>query len=193
VIISEGLAVQEGIRMPEAENQADRRAAMEKVVSTYEAPLLRYAVRLMNHSDAAQDVVQESLIRFFERWNDSMEPAPQVACWLYRTVHNCAVDYIRKESRRAMFLKQQGEASEPLCDPEVTKEQTESPEDIIARAMDALNLRERQLVVLKVLQEKSYKEIAEITGLSEGNVGYILHHAVKKMAAKVRRGTDNEE
>ena len=52
-----------------------------------------------------------------------------------------------------------------------------------AEALSRLSVRERQLVVLKVYEEKSYKEIAEITGLTVGNVGFILHTAIKKLAA----------
>ena len=52
-----------------------------------------------------------------------------------------------------------------------------------AEALSRLSDRERQLVVLKVYEEKSYKEIAEITGLTVGNVGFILHTAIKKLAA----------
>jgi RNA polymerase sigma-70 factor (ECF subfamily) len=54
------------------------------------------------------------------------------------------------------------------------------------RALHSLGLREQQLVVLKVYEEKSYREIGEITGLTVSNVGYILHHAMKKMAAILR-------
>ena len=50
--------------------------------------------------------------------------------------------------------------------------------------------RERQLVILKVYEEKSYNEISEITGLTSSNVGYILHHAMKTLAAILRK-SDN--
>ena len=40
---------------------------------------------------------------------------------------------------------------------------------------------------LKVYEEKSYREIADETGLTVGNVGFILHSAMKKLAAKLSR------
>jgi len=40
-------------------------AAFNAIVSEYEGPLLRYAVRIVHHHDAAQNVVQETFIRLF--------------------------------------------------------------------------------------------------------------------------------
>ena len=54
-------------------------------------------------------------------------------------------------------------------------------------ALQTLGLREQQLVILQVYEEKSYREISDITGLTVSNVGYILHHAMKKMAAELAK------
>ena len=56
-----------------------------------------------------------------------------------------------------------------------------------AEALRRLGDRERELVVLKVYEEKSYKEIAEITGLTVSNVGFILHTAMKKLATMLSK------
>ena len=56
-----------------------------------------------------------------------------------------------------------------------------------AEALSALSSRDQQLVILKIYEEKSYKEISEITGLTVTNVGYILHHAMKKLAVELKR------
>ena len=58
--------------------------------------------------------------------------------------------------------------------------------DGIAAALKKLSLREQQLVILKVFEQKSYREISEITGLTESNVGYILHHAMKQLAVLMK-------
>ena len=50
-----------------------------------------------------------------------------------------------------------------------------------------MSLREQQLVILKVYEEMSYKEISEITDLTVSNVGYILHHAMRKMADALKK------
>ncbi len=159
----------------------------EALVSRYEGPLLRYVTRILRDADAAQDVVQNTLIKLLKRWKDALEPSPQMSAWLYRVAHNGAVDYIRKESRkRDLHVRHSEEVKtgETLAMPEI-RERSEALE-LAESLLGVLSLREQQLVVLKVYEEKSYRELSAITGLGQGNVGYILHHAMKKMAQAAR-------
>ena len=169
--------------------RAERLVAFETVVATYQGPLLRYATRIAADADAAQDIVQDAFIRLLKKWRDPMEPSPALSSWLYRVTHNCAVDHIRKISRRQDLHHRHAEREgDPIVEPDrgagFAISDTAAAADA---ALETLSMRERQLVILKVYEEKSYREIGEITGLSTGNVGYILHHAMKKLAETMRR------
>jgi len=171
------------------ESRAERLEAFETVVATYQGPLLRYATRLAADADAAQDIVQDAFIRLLKKWREPMAPSPALSSWLYRVTHNCAVDHIRKISRRQDLHHRHAEREgEPVVPPDRGRAFAISDAAAAAdAALKTLSLRERQLVVLKVYEEKSYREISEITDLSTGNVGYILHHAMKKLADTMRR------
>ncbi len=160
----------------------NRQDAFEAVVSEYEGPLLRYAARILNNADAAQDVVQVAFLRLFQNWKEDFTPCPKISNWLYRVTHNCAVDFIRKESRRSELHKAHAEEN-----PGTAKFVFGGHTDKILKALAVLDIREKQLVLLKVFDEKSYKEISEITGLTVTNVGYILHNSMKKMAAQLKK------
>jgi RNA polymerase sigma-70 factor (ECF subfamily) len=168
--------------------KAERLAAFDSIVSRYEAALLRYAARIVGDPDAAQDIIQNTFIRLFRKWEERLEPSPQVSSWLYRVAHNCAVDHMRRESRRRLLHLRHAEGARDFVPPNrgaafrISEEARRA-----AEALRKLSQRERQLVVLKVYEEKTYREISEITGLTVSNVGYILHHAMKKMAAELRR------
>lgn len=171
------------------QSRAERLEAFETVVATYQSALLRYATRITADADAAQDVVQDAFIRLLKKWREPMEPSAAISSWLYRVAHNCAVDHIRKISRRQDLHRRHAE-QEGNGHEEPNRGAGFEISDTAAAAHDALkalDLRERQLVILKVYEEKSYREISDITGLSIGNVGYILHHAMKKLAATMRR------
>ena len=57
----------------------------------------------------------------------------------------------------------------------------------LARSLfESLNEREREIVILKMEHDKSYKEIAEIMNLTVSNVGFILHGALKKLRTAYR-------
>ena len=170
------------------QRKADQVAAFEAIVSHYEVRLIRYVSRIVSSEGAAQDIVQDTFIKLFRKWQDKLEPGPRISSWLYRVAHNRAVDHIRKQSRRHE-LHQRHAGEQPDFAPPNRGAGFRLGEDAAraAAALDTLNERERQLVVLKVYEEKSYKEIGEITGLTTSNVGYILHHAMKKMATVLRK------
>ena len=174
--------------------KAEQLAAFNTIVYKYEEPLLRYAARLTNNANAAQDVVQNTFIRLFKKWNGPLEPSANLASWLYRVTHNCAVDYIRKESRRHLLHIQHAAEIDNFIPPNRgTDFRIGNQAEKAAAALRTLSEREQQLVILKIYEEKSYREISEITGLTVTNVGYILHHAMKKMAAKLKRAEDHEQ
>lgn len=171
-----------------SELKEERLRAFEAVVSEYEGPLLRYATRVTRNENTAQDIVQETLIRLLRSWRDELTPSPQLSSWLYRVAHNCAVDHMRKESRRHLLHTRHAEESDLSVAPDRGRGDRVSDEAArAAAALQTLSLRERQLVILKVYESKSYREISEIAGLSVGNVGYILHHAMKKLAAELKK------
>lgn len=167
--------------MSSSGTQAERYAAFERVVHHYESRLLRYATGIVNNPDLAQDVVQDVFIRLFRKWHEAFEPGPAISSWLYRTTHNCSVDLIRKHERRHRVEQEQQE-SMPEAVVEHPAGGVDTAAERISAALACLPVRDRELLILKVYDEKSYKEISEITGLSVGNVGYILHHAMRKLA-----------
>ncbi len=58
---------------------------------------------------------------------------------------------------------------------------------MVRLTLETLDERSRELIRLKFTENLSYKEIAERTGLKPGNVGYLLHHALKSMAEELAR------
>jgi RNA polymerase sigma-70 factor (ECF subfamily) len=166
--------------------QGDRMRQFDSLVAECEAPLLRYVARLLNSSDAAQDVVQDAMIRCYRHWDGDLSPNPHLLRWLYRVAHNRAIDLMRQTNRR--------EAVHEAHSIEVRGEEgaRQSPADVsdaAQRASDALrtlSVREQQIVILKVYEERSYKEISDLLGITVSNVGYILHHAMRKLAEALK-------
>ena len=169
------------------QRKAERIAGFELIVSHYESPLIRYASRIVCSENIAQDIVQDAFIKLFRKWEDDLVPGPKISSWLYRVTHNRAVDYIRKQSRRhALHERHASEQPEFIGPDRGAGFRIGEGAAAAAAALKTLNEREQQLVILKVYEEKSYNEIGEITGLTSSNVGYILHHAMKKMATVLR-------
>lgn len=151
---------------------------IDALVETFEAPLLRYAHRLVRDEDRAQDIVQEVFLKYIQSPPRARERR-QISNWLFRVAHNRAVDFIRKESRMREQVQGMPDpgASAPPSEAIVKKETRERLNGLMERLSD----NQRMCLVLKFQEGKSYKEISEITGLSVSNVGFLLHQAVRKM------------
>ena len=170
-----------------------RSEAFDALVRAYESRLLRYATRLTSDAAAAEDLVQETFLKLLRRWKGTLEPAPGLLAWLYRVLHNEAIDHLRRESRRRRLHRQNAEET-PSDTPPDRGFGTRVPERarIAGEALAILTPRERNLVVLKVFEERSYREIAELTGLRPGNIGFILHHAMRKLARHLEKSNGSE-
>jgi len=155
----------------------------EDVITVHESVLLRYVTRLVNDAAAAQDVVQETFIKLFRVWHNGARPTDNLRPWLYRVAHNTAIDYIRRESR-LHYLHEQ-EASERAA-PERNPGEAPERAQIVLDHLRRLDPAEQQVLLLRMQEGLSYREISLITGRTEGNIGCILHHAVKKISASLQ-------
>lgn len=163
-------------------------AEMEAIVAEHEAQLLRYATRIVNNATIAQDVVQNTFIKLFKAWKPGTRPSAQLKSWLYRVTHNEAIDHIRRESRlRVLHDNEAGERTEFCHDGHNCPASFDSKKEMVLNMLGQLKPHEQQVILLRLDQGLSYSEISEITGRSEGNVGNILHHAVKQLSWMVKR------
>lgn len=159
--------------------------AFAAIVQRYEAPLLRYISRLgCKDASAAQDLLQEIFVKTFVHLND-YDHSFQFSSWIYRIAHNEVVSYFRKERSRPcvltreedLFLFENIADDLGLADP---KNQRHSVLEIQA-ALDRLEPRYRDMIVLKFFEEKSYEEISDILQMPQGTVATLINRAKKKI------------
>jgi RNA polymerase sigma factor (sigma-70 family) len=171
-----------GNEQPEPDNMS-----LEVAVERYQSALLRYATRVLNNGDAAQDVVQEAFIRLHAHWDQVKERGIPFRGWLFRTTHNAAIDYIRKESRRRLLHQRQStQMDHSLSGPDHGSRQSEQQAQLLQH-LSALKPKEREVLVLRAQEGMSYKEIAAVIQRSEGYVGTLIHSATKKLSQRLRQ------
>lgn len=166
----------------------ERGGELDAMIAAHETTLLRYATRLLNSADAAQDVVQGSFIRLAGQWTECRAwSADYVRNWLFRVTHNGAVDFIRKEERiKKLHEAHALEAPSAFAPDPAAALEAEDRRQLVLRAMESLPFAEREVLILRLDQGLSYEEIGRITGRSEGNVGCLLSQGSKKLAARLR-------
>jgi len=162
---------------------------LEGLFADLESPLLGYALRLAGEREVAEDIVQEAFMKLQGQFNEVREPRR----WLYRTVHNLALNHRRRAGKLIPLdlpVTGEGQASLEATDPQpLPDEQIARWEGIglVRLSLAALDERSRNLVQLKFTEGLSYQEISNRTGLTTGHVGYLLHHALKSLAGELAR------
>jgi len=156
------------------------RAAIER----YQAPLLRFASALVGPG-LADDVVQDTFLRLVAAPREDVEE--KLVGWLFTVCKNRAFELKRGPARKTIGL----EDGEEMASTEPTAAETLERRDEQSRVMRFLGElpeRHREVVALRFAGELSYREIAGVTGLTETNVGFILHTALKALKKRLADG-----
>jgi RNA polymerase sigma-70 factor (ECF subfamily) len=161
-----------------------------EIIKEREAPLLRYAGRLIRDSETARDVVQEVFIRYVRISQDrGRNKIDNIQAWLYKVTRNLCLDHLK--SKRVQLEIPIDERIADFAGGE-SPDRTFEKEDamtLVRKKLMELEPRDREVVVLKIEHGRSYKEISEIMGITVTNVGFILHTAIKKLAKDLNAET----
>ena len=166
--------------------------AFEALVQTYQAQVYRLCFRMTGNPEDAADMTQEA---FLKAWSNlsSFHFEAAFSTWLYRLTSNACLDYLRSAKRRAHLSltmeneegeKQLLEVADPAPSPEERAMHREQQETV-NRAMEALEPEQRQILTLRVVNDLSYTEIADILYIKEGTVKSRLSRAREALRKKL--------
>ncbi|HSR53357.1 MAG TPA: sigma-70 family RNA polymerase sigma factor [Acidobacteriota bacterium] len=155
---------------------------IEEAIDRFQGRLIRYAWRLLGDPEEARDVVQHVFCKLCRE--DPARLNGHLAPWLYTVCRNRALDVLRFEQRfhdgKRPLDQRPGHEPSPLRRLEVREELSQ-----IENLLEKLPRHKREVVLLKYDHGFSYRQISQITGLSESNVGFILHTVLKEVRGKL--------
>jgi RNA polymerase sigma-70 factor (ECF subfamily) len=167
------------------------------VVGHYQGRLLRYVGRMLGSIDhEAEDIVQEAFVRLHRQVSrQGPHSVKHLTTWLFRTAHNLTLDSIRRQSRRKR-------ATEAISDAAQTAEERAADEmdalsevlrrearDAALRELAKLDDEQRQVVLLRIIQGMSLREVAEVAGISISLVNYRLNQGLAELARRLRKAS----
>ena len=166
-----GLAAEKGTGA--AADVAERRAQFEREALAHLDALYAFALKLARARDDAEDLVSDTLLRAFERW-DQYRLGTNIRAWLFTILYHVFVSRKCRVDAREVHAPDDSEgwsAFEAVgeIDPE-GRFYDSFIDDEITQAIDALPDEYRAAVVLSDLHDLRYAEIAEILGVPEGTV-----------------------
>jgi RNA polymerase sigma factor (sigma-70 family) len=146
-------------------------------LEAHEKSLLRFAATIVG-PDAAKDVVQDTFLELCRANRETVEG--HLASWLFTVCRNRALSLKRGTKRLTNDEEKVMGVASVEKGPHAELEQKETGQTVSA-LLKELPERSREVVALKFAGGLSYKEIADVTGLSVSNVGVILHEALTKV------------
>ncbi|MBS0479352.1 MAG: sigma-70 family RNA polymerase sigma factor [Proteobacteria bacterium] len=151
--------------------------------------LARY---LTNDASVAEDIVQEAFLRAFKAFDTYRDGSARA--WLFSILRNCWRDRAAEQARRDRVVISDGGLSEAqTLAVAATRDEADTPEEFVARAREIDVMRDmiaglpepfRETLVLREMEELSYREIAVVTGVPIGTVMSRLARA-REMLAKL--------
>ena len=180
---SEQRGTPESRELVERIRRGDAAAFRELFESCFE-PLRRYAYRMLRSREEAEDVVHDVFLRVW-RQRDRLEPACNLRAYLFAAARNRALDRLRRRRMEEGWsdtaaASVMGERADADADAALEIEETA---DAIRRAVEALPLRQRQVITLRWRRQMSYAEIAAELRIAEKTVGIHVGRALRRLRA----------
>lgn len=129
----------------------------------------------LRDSDLAAEAVDEAMVRAYERWR-KVRGAANPPGWVYRVAYNWAIDQIRKRKRQpAKGITHAATSELPVPQPD------------LGRALDALDIDHRAVVVLRLVHDWTLKDVADALGIPVGTAKSRLSRALDKLRKELNQ------
>lgn len=180
--------------------EGDRRA-FDQIVHRYKDRVYALCIRWMGDREVADEVAQDVFLALFKSLGGFRGDA-QLSTWVYRVVINHC------KNRRLYRRRRHLDHHEPIdADPEEGGGRQFADEgpgtdahlhatqagSLLQRGLAALDEDQRQIILLREMQDLSYEEISDLLGLPRGTVKSRLHRARLELAAILGRSLKKED
>ncbi len=171
--------------------RAGDRAAFDEIVTLHRRTVYAVARRLLRKHEDADEAAQVAFVR---AWNARarFRGDAQMRTWLTRIVLNVSKSMLSARGVEHAPPDESGWAVSACTDPGVRIDQVRLQHEL-RRAVGGLPTRQHEVVMLKVYEDLTYREVAEILELSAGAVKAHLHQAVSNLKRDLAGGRQMEK
>jgi RNA polymerase sigma factor (sigma-70 family) len=181
--------------------QKGNQIAFGQLLDAYQQKVFGTCISLIPNKEDAEDVSQEVFIAVFKSIHQFKENS-KLSTWIYKIATNKCLEFIRKKNAKKRFSFMQTILGNeiPLDKTSYFTEvnhpgillENQEKSALIFKAIDTLTESQRIIFTLAKIDEKSYQEIAEITGKSLSSVESILFRAKKALQQKLENFYKND-
>ena len=163
-------------------------SAFKILYERYSNKLLNYLSRYMGNRQSAEDILQDTFVRAFEKIGEYVEEG-NFQAWLFKIAINFAKKDFRKKDREYLSLSKPFRDTKEDLQEHIPDERSTTEEDLekdeasteIMKVVDKLPDNYKQVVLLHDIEGLRYKDIAGIMGTTEAMVGVWLQRARQQL------------
>lgn len=157
--------------------------AFEKIYDKYYEQIFRYIYQRVAGKDEAFDITSQTFLKAMTNINQFKFKGYPFSSWLYRIASNELNNYFR-ENKKSPTLNVSDEGLALLTD-DINEEKNEVNTDVLLNILSSLNEEDLAFIEMKYLEQRSFKEIGEILGITENNAKVKTHRIIKKIQESI--------
>ena len=152
----------------------DKEREFLMAVESCQKPIYYFVRRMVNNHEDAHDICQNTFVMAWEKW-EQFKGQSKISTWLHTIAYREALRTIERQIKTTSLSQNPIKTSNdfPFDGDEILME--------LNMAMNALPEKQKAVFILRYFEEKTYQEIAAITGTSEGALKASYHHAAEKI------------
>ena len=157
--------------------------AFAELVNLYQKRIYTMLYQMTGNHFEADDLSQEAFLRAY-KYIGSFKGTSSFQTWLYRIARNLAFTHLKRRKQKSALVLNEFPVENLLeshKDNPMRLLMHKELQSEITKAINSLPLLQREVAVLLLLQELSYKETAEIQGCSEGTVAWRFYQARRRL------------
>ncbi len=162
--------------------------ALEKIFDTYSQGIYRYAYRLLGDAELASECMSETFSRFLVALKRDSGPETYLQAYLYRIAHNWVTDYYRSKAPVTQPLDMDLPASAAEEPGQVVSDSVTTQQ--LRRALNLLTAEQREVIVLKYLEDWENENIAQAMNKPVGAVKALQHRGLEALRRIMSRDED---
>ena len=160
----------------------DKKETFIAAIKDNEGLIYKVASVYTNTIEDRKDLVQEIIYQLWKSF-DSFNQKSGLSTWMYRVAMNVAIYHLKIAKRNFLTVPLDGQFSNLH---ETDNGGFEEKWKALRQQLDKLNLLDKGIIIL-YLENKSYEEIAQITGISESNVGTKMFRIKEKLKKQINK------
>ena len=169
--------------------------AFRYLVANYQRLVLHVVGRVVQRQDEVEDICQDVFIKVFRKM-ERFRGESRLSTWIATIAYNTSISHVRKLARRGEQLYEDNPAVIALKHDETLNQKSvekREAKEILMEMIESLPVNYRTVLTLFHLEEFSYKEIEEITGMPEGTIKSYLSRARKLLKGKLEKVVETEK